>query len=420
MTTRTTNVLTLLSSRISSPRNFLEILATHPPTSPVRQQQRAKVRAPVTDQIAFLRRLIVSLESGQGFRTFLQREYENALAALHRRRWESLVMDGRPFNPYFIAELSDLVISHGFSFSEGCQQFPRLFSSQTIKILEVCERTGNFGSRVDEKTGKIEPSVLNLHLQFLERLVKVRQTALQKLIAPVLTAIVAVLVVLVFIWKVIPVIGELLRTLNVPLNPLTLSLLYLGHILQNFWWLLIGGTGVAVFVYLYQRRRSSSLQALESELLLRIPILNQYLTQLAAYEWVGTFTALVSIGDLRSGLMEAAQSVSLYRFRRSISEATDAFLNGEYTSIAEALSEREPFFSENTSFFRTLMAYKESGSTTLLDDFRREMEQRLEHTLQRFIEMLTPTLTVFLGVVVAYVVLAVYIPIIQVIGALAR
>ena len=402
-----------------SATDFQALLA-EAPHSTQRQTQRARITASRSEQIAFLRRLILFLETGQGFRSFLVREYENATLALDRRKWQGLIMDGTPFNPFFIAELFDLVTVHGYSFSEACRQFPRMFSPQTVKILEVCERTGNFGGRFDQKTGRVEPSVLEIHLQFLERLLKVRTSLIQKLILPVATLLVAIVVILLFIWKVIPVIGELLSSLNVGLNPMTASLMYLGSFLEHYWWLvlllLVGGP----LLYLWQRRRSPALRLLESRCLLRIPVLNQYLVQLAAYEWTGVFMSMVGIGDLRAGLIEAADSISLECFRRTFTQATEAFLNGEYQSIAEALAQTEPFFGATTSFYRALVAYKDSGSTLVLDDFRREMEARLDDTLQRFIEFITPTMTIILGLVVGYVILAIYIPIIQVVGALAK
>ncbi|MFQ3583182.1 MAG: type II secretion system F family protein, partial [Chloracidobacterium sp.] len=242
----------------------------------------------------------------------------------------------------------------------------------------------------------------------------------QKLIMPALTLVAAMVVVLIFVLKVIPTLGDLMASLGVEMNIMTYSLIVFAGFLGNYGLVAAGISVVVVIGYQLMRQRWREVRQLESEILMRMPRVNRYLAQFSVYQWIGTYALLQAAGLPNEALTLSAESVSNPWFRERFAEAADQTMSGAFSSIAAAISEVNPVLHRQTTFFQTLNTYLDTGQTAILDSYRQELEGKLQSTLKSMVELVNPLMTAALGLVVGYIVVAFYLPLTQIVGGLAK
>lgn len=141
---------------------------------------------------------------------------------------------------------------------------------------------------------------------------------------------------------------------------------------------------------------------------LKMPLLGQLNRKIAISRLTRTFSAMVSAGvPILSGLQTSARVTGNVIFMEVVADAIQKVNEGVRLSVPLEQSRQFP-----SMVTRMIAAGEDSGN---MDEMLRQIttfyDRDIEYTVQRLTRMLEPLLTVVLGVIVGFVLLALYMPI---------
>jgi general secretion pathway protein F len=300
-------------------------------------------------------------------------EVRTILATVHRE-----VLEGR--------RLSDAMAREGKS-------FPALYRA----MVSAGESSGTLGSILDR--------VANL----LERQAQVRGKVLSALAYPIVLSIVAAFVVFALMIYVVPKVVEQFQDVGQELPLLTRVVIGASNFLANWWWALLAG--LLLLIFLSSRAlREENLRLAFDRFLLRLPLLGRLQRDLHAARLARTLSTMVASRlPLLEGLRLTTQTVHNRVLRKASADIAEAVRTGG--SLSGAL--------KRAGVFPPLLVYlTASGEASgRLDMMLERAADYLEREFDTFtataLALLEPAIIIIMGAVVAVIVLSILLPILQ-------
>ena len=292
-------------------------------------------------------------------------------------------------------------ISSGNSFSASVKKFPRAFNSLFISMVEAGEASGALAEILSKVAGYFESSV---------KLTKKVKSAMTYPIAVICLAIALVNVLLIF---VIPVFAEMFagfgKALPLPTQMLIDTSNFMKH---NFHWIVLGGIlvwqGIKKFISTPQGRR------LKDEALVRAPIFGNLVHKIALSRFARTYATLIRSGVpiLRTLEIVSAASNMVQIEDACVEIAKHVSQGGQVSEILAA----NPFFPPMMKHM--VKAGEATGNVDgMLNKTADFYDTECDATVSALTSLIEPLLIVFLGVVVGGIVMAMFLPIFNLAGA---
>ncbi len=259
-----------------------------------------------------------------------------------------------------------------------------------------------------ESSGTL-PEILERLARLQERQAEMRGKLVSALAYPVVLAIVAVLVVAALMIAVVPRVVEQFDDVGQQLPLLTRIIMGISAFLANWWWimLLVLGGGAVAGWYLLKR---PEVRLWADALVLRLPFLGRLLRDLHAARMARTLSTMIeSRLPVIEGLKLTAGTVHNRVLRRATDQLIEAIRGGG--SLSGALG--------RAGVFPPLLVYLAATgeSSGQLDVMLARAAETLERDFDTFtatvLSLLEPAIIVIMGVIVATIVLAILLPILQ-------
>jgi type IV pilus assembly protein PilC len=285
-------------------------------------------------------------------------------------------------------------IEHGVGLTPAFAQYPALFDPVFLALLRTGEASGDCAgcfARLAE------------HLKGRARVAAQLKRALRY---PLFLFLVAAGTVSFMMTMVVPQIAEFLRSLNGELPFSTRLLILVSDMFGAGWWLLLITLGGVFAVTKILRRQSSAFALRFDRGLLRVPLWGEALHQLCVAPFAESFALLLPSGlSVTESLAIAAPSLQNRALIAQAREAKNRVEQGEKLSaVMEGLL--SPFA------LQMLRVGEQSGQLPkALQDIARHYDETIKDTVERLIGALEPALTLLIGGLLAWVVLAVLGPI---------
>ncbi|WP_321530857.1 type II secretion system F family protein [uncultured Desulfuromonas sp.] len=369
-----------------------------------------------------------SLE-GQGFHVFRIRRYSlgffNAFKPTRRRlsgarllafNQELLVLlrSGVPVMQIFDTQVEQLeagalreVISEvreevrsGSSLSEAFAKFPHFFPPLYIAALRAGEKTGNV------------PETLSRFLTYQKRVERIRDKVRGATFYPLLLTCAAVFVVIFLILFVVPRFSEIYADANVSLPLMTRLLMTLSRNAIQFWYLLPFAVLVLVGIARLVNNAPSGRLWLD-RVRLQLPFIGGLTIDYALSSFGRTLgTTLVSGTPLVEAMRMSRGTLNNCALGQEMMASIRCIEEG--VTMSEALG-RSGFFPPMA--LRMIRVGETSGSLTeMLADLADYYESRVEERLDRLTTMIEPVLMMVMGLLIAFIIVAMYVPIFQLAG----
>ena len=259
-----------------------------------------------------------------------------------------------------------------------------------------------------ESSGTL-PAILERLSTLLERQAEIRGKLLTALAYPVILALVATGVVAALMIFVVPQVVEQFDTVGQQLPLLTRIVIGISDLLVRWWWLMLLVLGAAVAGFVVALRQPPIRLAFDSWLL-RIPLLGRLLRDLHAARMARTLATMVASRlPLLEGLTLTAGTIHNRRLKLASDEITAAIRGGGSLSAA----------MRRAGVFPPLLTYLAASGEAAgqLDEMLERAADYLEREFDRFtataMSLLEPAIIVVMGGVVATIVLAILLPILQ-------
>lgn len=259
-----------------------------------------------------------------------------------------------------------------------------------------------------ESSGSL-PDILERQAALLERQALMRSKLLSALAYPIILSLVAVAVVAALMIAVVPRVVEQFDDVGQQLPLLTRTVIAISAFLASYWWalLILFGLGAAGGAWLL--RRPGPRLAFDRALL-RMPFLGRLLRDLHAARLARTLATMI---QSRLPLVEGLRLTAGTVHNRALREATDGLVTAIRGggSLSRALGK--------ATVFPPLLVYlAASGESVgrlelMLERAADYLEREFDAFTATVLSMLEPAIIVVMGAIVALIVLAILLPILQ-------
>lgn len=297
-------------------------------------------------------------------------------------------------------------VEGGESLSRAMQRHPRTFSNLFIGLIKA----GEVGGVLEESLQRLS--------HFLEKDVELRRKVKSALTYPVLVMIAAIGIVTFLVTWVVPQFAKLFKDIGLKddeFPAMTKFLIDLSANLQKNWWIiLISVISVYIAWKLFVGTRFGRRTA--DRIKLKIPVFGKLHHKICMARFSRTMGTLLTSGvPILQAMETVAGTVGNTIMADAVLEARARIREGD--RIGDPL--------EASRLFPPMVVHmigvgEESGSLDfMLQKIADFYESEVESTLQSLTAALEPILIVFLGFVVGFIVIAMFLPLIKVIEGLS-
>ncbi len=290
----------------------------------------------------------------------------------------------------------------GSSLSDAMEKHPLAFDNIYCRMVEVGQRTGNFGV------------ILRQLATYMEKAQATASKIRGAMAYPVGILMLAVVVAIIIINVTLPPLMGLFEEFGADLPWTTKLLLALVNAFTAYnVYLFAGASLIAVFLTWYisteegHRRRDA--------FMLRLPILGRILVQGTVSRISRTMATLLQAGLPLPDVIELTrQTVGNVVISAALENVRQETLQGR--TVSDPFS-RIPYFPQMVSFM--LRIGEETGTMdshleTLADFY----EDEADRSIKTMTSLLEPAMTIFVGLVVGFVAVSVIMPMYQLLGAI--
>jgi type IV pilus assembly protein PilC len=292
-------------------------------------------------------------------------------------------------------------VESGHTVADALAKHPKAFSDLYVNMVAA----GAAGGILD--------TILMRLATFMEKNDALVRKVKGAMIYPGVIMSVAAIAICVLLIFVIPVFQSMFASVGLALPLPTRVVIVLSQILKGYWWA-IGGGLFGAFTLLKKYYATSKGQLVIDRLLLKFPILGDVLRKSAVSRFTRTLGTLISSGvSILDGLEITAKTAG----NRVISDAIMA----SRASIAGGDSISAPLQKSNVfpPMVISMIAVGEQtgGLDEMLSKIADFYDEEVDAAVSNLLSLLEPVMIVFLGVVVGGMVVAMYLPIFDMINA---
>jgi type IV pilus assembly protein PilC len=309
------------------------------------------------------------------------------------------ILRTRLANPVFKAVLDDVheKVRSGTALSDAFQAHGELFPSVYTASLMAGERAGNLDA------------VLRRFVAYAKVVDAVRKKTISALIYPMLLIGLAIVLVGIIVVKVVPTFSEFYSSFEAELPLSTRLIVGLSDLLRNNL-LLIVIVSLAASAAFYTWIKQPGQGARFDRIVMKLPVFGASVHKFATAQLARTLATLLGGGiPLVNALEIASRSTG------------NRHMGAEMTLVAQRVREGQGFAA--TLFDRNVVpdvAIKmiEVGESTgalqeMLNSLADFYDEEIETEVSRFVTLIEPALLIIMGVVIAVIVLALYLPLFE-------
>lgn len=308
-----------------------------------------------------------------------------------------IVGQGNP-NPSLSKLINDLRIDieTGSSISTAMRKYPVQFSALYCNLVAAGESAG------------ILDSLLDRLATYMEKVEAIKSKIKSALMYPISVLTVAFAVVAVIMIWVIPSFKQVFSSFGGELPAPTLIVIAMSEFFIQYWYLIFGGIGGGIFLFVRAWKTSPTMQAKMDRLLLRMPIFGILVRKSCIARWVRTLATMFAAGV---PLVEALDSVG------------GAAGNAEYALGTVGIRQQVSIGASLTSAMTQSKLFppmvlqmcaigEESGSIDyMLGKAADFYESEVDDMVAGISTLMEPVIIVILGSIIGGIVVAMYLPI---------
>jgi type IV pilus assembly protein PilC len=292
-------------------------------------------------------------------------------------------------------------VESGQTLADAMRNHPKTFTDLYVNMVAAGE------------AGGILDTILLRLAVFLEKADALKRKIKGAMIYPGVIFSVAGVAVTVLLLFVIPTFQRMFESAGVPLPGPTLFVVALSKLLQAYWWAM--GIGIVAFVVLLkQYYKTSGGQLVLDRLLLNLPVLGNLQRKAAIARFTRTLGTLVSSGvSILDGLEITARTAGNRVLHDSIMESRNSIAGGE--TISEPLKRSGVFPPMVTSMIN--VGEQTGGLDEMLTKIADFYDEEVDAAVEALLAAMEPIMIVFLGIVVGGMIIAMYLPIFDMMNA---
>lgn len=294
-------------------------------------------------------------------------------------------------------------VESGTPISKSLNTASSHFDQLYIDLVATGEQSGNL------------PEVFERIATYREKSEQLRSKVIKALIYPTMVVLTAIGVSYLMLTRVIPEFESMFKGFGAELPWFTQQVLKVSHVTQAYGGLTLLAFIAALITLKIARKKSFRIRLASSRFGLKVPIIGGIMTKASIAKFSRTLATSFSAGiPLLSSLKTSAKTANNVHYQTAIDGVYDDTAAGMPMYIAMRNSQTFP-----EMVLQMVMIGEESGK---LDDMLNKIatiyEFEIDNTVDNLGKILEPLIIIFLGVVVGGLVVAMYLPIFNLMSVL--
>ncbi len=307
-------------------------------------------------------------------------------------------------NPNFRKIISKIKsdVEEGGTLASALAKHPSVFDELFVSLVEAGE------------TGGILDGILNRLSSYLEKRIKLMKKIRGAMVYPVTVLSVAILVVLVLLWKVIPVFEKMFLDFGGTLPAPTQMVIDLSKMVQNNIYLIFAVIIGSITAFrLFTKNPKGKM--IWHQLVLKSPVFGDLVKKTAVAKFTRTFGTMVTSGvAILDALSITARTAGNKVIEEAILYCREKVSQGK--TLAEPLSEKKVF---PAMVVQMISVGESTGALDImLEKIADFYEDEVDAAVGALTSMIEPFMMIFLGTVVGGMIVAMYLPIFEMAGSI--
>jgi type IV pilus assembly protein PilC len=296
-------------------------------------------------------------------------------------------------------------VEGGSTFSDALRRFPKVFDDLYVNMVHA----GEVGGLLD--------TILTRLAKHIEKAMKLKGQIKSAMVYPSAIIGVAVIVISVLMIWVIPIFAKMFNELSggkVGLPGPTQLVIDVSNVFQSYWYVMIGAIVALVFAIKKYYGTPQGRMNID-KFLLKVPVIGDLIRKASVAKFTRTLGTLLSSGvPLLEGLSICAKTSGNKVIEETLMNARVSISGGK--TIAEPLAKSDVFPKMVTH----MIAVGESTGAldSMLGKIADFYEDEVDQAVAALTSLLEPVMMVVLGVVIGFIVIAMYLPIFQMANAI--
>ena len=292
-------------------------------------------------------------------------------------------------------------VESGHTLADAMGSHPKVFTELYVNMVAAGE------------AGGILDTILLRLATFLEKNDALVRKIKGAMIYPSVIFTVAGLAVVILLIFVIPTFQNMFEAAGIPLPFMTQVVINMSAFLQAFWWA-CGIGAIAIFVIIRQVYATEGGELFIDRILLNLPILGDLQRKAAVSRFTRTLGTLVSSGvSILEGLEITAKTAGNRVIHDAIMNSRTSIAGGE--TIARPLKESGVFPPMVVQMIN--VGEQTGGLDEMLNKIADFYDEEVDAAVEALLAAMEPIMIVVLGVVVGGMIVAMYLPIFDMINA---
>jgi type IV pilus assembly protein PilC len=293
-------------------------------------------------------------------------------------------------------------VESGAALADAMKKHPRTFDNLYSNMIAAGE------------AGGILDTILKRLATYIEKSVKLKGEVKSAMIYPIAVIIIAALVVGAILWKVIPTFAQLFSGLGAQLPLPTRVVIAASNGIVAYGWMLIVGLGLLGYAFKTYYATEGGRRVVDRTML-KMPILGGILRKVAVARFCRTLSTLLASGvPILDGLDITARTAGNAIIEDAIQTTRSGIERGE--TISGPLRDTNVFPSMVVQMINV-------GETTgaldaMLSKIADFYEEEVDTAVAGLLTLMEPVMIAVLGVIVGGIVIAMYMPIFDLISKL--
>jgi len=347
---------------------------------------------------------------------FLQPKVKETDVIIFARQFSTMIDAGLPLlqcldilysqqeNPTFKKILKETKesVESGETFADALRKYPKIFNELFTNMVAAGE------------AGGILDVILRRLSAYMEKMAKLKKQVKGAMTYPAITLAVAIIVVGIILVFVIPVFSEMFEGFGAALPTPTLVVLAISDFVINKIGYILGGFFAMAFLVkkIYTTEKGKIVM---DDFFLKLPVFGILIRKVAVAKFTRTMGTMMSSGV---SILEALDIVA----RTAGNKIVEFAVMDVKAGISEGRSMADPLLESGVfpSMVCSMIAVGESTGAldTMLGKIADFYDDEVDQAVKNLTDMIEPFLLVFLGVVIGGLVIAMYLPIFKMAGAI--
>jgi type IV pilus assembly protein PilC len=295
-------------------------------------------------------------------------------------------------------------VEGGATLSAAMRQYPKVFDALYVNMVEAGE------------TGGILDTILQRLSSYIEKNVKLQRAVKSAMVYPVGVLTVAGGVIILLLWKVVPIFATLFAGLGVDLPLPTKIVIGMSNMVGSIFGLLaLVALGAGLFGLKVWYGTPQGRFAIDT-VILRLPVIGILMRKIAVARFTRTLGTLIASGvPILEGLDITARTAGNAVVEKALQQVRKSLEEGK--SLTEPLKDSNVFPGMVTQMIS--VGEQTGAMDAMLQKIADFYEEEVDAAVKDLLTALEPVMIVFLGVVVGGVVISMYLPLFSLIGKLS-